>query len=231
MKIAVLVTPGINCYEESAFAIEQTGASPQIVLDTDLLDNRIDLREFGGVMIPGGFSFGDHFGAGRVTALVLGEYLREFAALQRPVLGICNGFQILMEAGLFNQEPGCPAGALVQNASKRFESRIITVLPEEGSPWTENIPLSFLQMPVAHGEGRWSPSKHEHLTVTFRYSCWNVATCEYPGNPGGAYDSVAGLAYGLVMGMMPHPERAVLPTQGSTDGQYIFRALVRLARS
>ncbi len=233
-KVAVLLAPGINCHEESAFALELAGADPQIVLDTDILEGRKHLRNFASLYIPGGFSYGDHFGAGRVAAIRLGPAIREFAALERPILGVCNGFQILMEAGLFSGPEGQSGGALVQNQKGVFESRSVTLITVTGTVWTKQLEQGqALRMPVAHGEGRWYPPDlcPEHLHVTFRYSWEEQGTEHYPENPNGSPKGLAGLAYDLVMGMMPHPERAVVPEQGSTDGLLVLRAFVKLSKS
>jgi phosphoribosylformylglycinamidine synthase I len=228
---AVLLGPGINCHEESVFAIEQAGMDAEVVLVSDLAAGREDLCDRPGVMVPGGFAWGDHFGAGRVLGLALSGKLRDFAATGRPMLGVCNGFQVFVEAGLFDAADGSSGGALVQNVSGRFESRWTTVVVEGGSPWAEGMEGEALRMPVAHGEGRWlRPECPDHLTTVFRYCNGAVPTEEYPANPSGTPEGVTGLANGLVLGMMPHPERATLEWQGSTSGRRVFAAFARLMR-
>lgn len=229
--IAVLLAPGINCHEETAFAIEQAGHLAEIVLLSHLRDGRKRLRDYSALVIPGGFSYGDHFWTGVAVALLLGDLLLEFVKLGRPVLGICNGFQILMAAGLFEKD-GLSGGALVPNANDRFVSRWVRLLALPGSPWTEGYEGQSLRMPVAHGEGRWlrpdNPAKLQTTLVFCDHA--GQATEAYPCNPNGSPGGVAGLANGLVMGMMPHPERANDPDLGSIDGRLIFQSLVRLAR-
>ena len=233
--IGVLLSVGTQCHEETLWAIEQAGYPGKIVLSQDILDNHRVLLDLAALVVPGGFSEGDYFGSGRAVALILGDLLREFAVMSKPMLGICNGFQILMETGLFDKGE-LSGGALVQNLSGKFESRWSRLLALRGSPWTEGIEGQVLRMPVAHGEGRWRvPSNStRHLKVTFRYC--NVdgkptATLQYPENPNGSPGGVTAIAKRLVMGMMPHPERANRPELGSIDGRLIFNALVRLTKA
>lgn len=230
--IAVLLAPGINCHEETAYAIEQAGHPAETVLVSHLRDGRKCLPDYPAVVIPGGFSYGDHFRTGVAFALLFGEMLQEFVALGRPLLGICNGFQIMMEAGLFD-EGGQSAGALVPNANGRFVSRWVRLLVLPGSPWTEGFAGRVLRMPVAHGEGRWlMPDRLPSGFQSFVAYCDENGqlTENYPDNPNGSLGGVAGLVKGNVAAMMPHPERANDTAIGSTDGQLIFRSLVRLAK-
>jgi len=231
-RIAVLLAPGINCYEETAYAIQQAGGQAELVLDTDICEGRTNLSDFDALVIPGGFSFGDHFGAGRVAAILLGEYLRAYARLGRPIIGICNGFQILMEAKLFDGPNGESGGALVQNNSGLFESRRSVIVAFERSPWTEGLVGKALEIPVAHAEGRRRLIGQEpsHLTRVFSYTLDGACTELYPDNPNGSPYGVAALAHGMVMGMMPHPERATMDILGSSAGCFIFSTLIRLAQ-
>jgi len=133
---------------------------------------------------------------------------------------------------LFDGPDGTSGGALVQNLSGRFESRWVTVRVEGSTPWTEGLEGALLHLPVAHAEGRWlrpqPPPKH--LTTVLRYCRDGLPTEAYPWNPSGTPEGITGLCCGLVLGMMPHPERATLPWQGSTAGRLIFDAFVRLMR-
>lgn len=228
---AVLVAPGTNSHEESVFAIQQAGLDAEVVLVADVISGQEDLLDRPGVMVPGGFAWGDHFGAGRVFGVALGDQLRAFADTGRPMLGVCNGFQVFFEAGLFCGPSGESGGALVRNISAKLESRWITVRADWGSPWTEGIEGALLSLPVAHGEGRWLPSDTtDHLSVAFRYCRDGRPTEAYPWNPSGTPGGVTGLCNGVVMGMMPHPERATLPWHGSDAGRRVFDAFVRLMR-
>lgn len=230
--IAVILASGTNCYEESVFAIEQAGHPAEIVLFNDIISGKEDLLERPAIFLAGGFSFGDHYGSGRICGLTLRDKLQAFAAKDRPILGVCNGFQILMEAGLFEDKNGKSGGALVQNLSGRFESRWVELRVLHDPLWTYNFDSEYLKMPVAHGEGRWLRPQivAEHLRETFAYAKHHLVTEEYPENPNGSPSGITGLANGLVMGMMPHPERAIREAQGSTDGRQIFERFVKLTR-
>lgn len=235
-RIAVLYAPGINCHEETAFAIQYAGGWAEIVALFDLLEGHRRLEDYAGLVIPGGFSYGDHLAAGRVLAVHLAarlsEALRTFVADGRPVLGICNGDQVLMETGLLpNGTMGAPAGALTQNRSARFESRWVRLrVAPTGTFWTQGLEGQYVRLPVAHGEGRLVLSKEAHVRPAFLYvDSKGEPTEEYPDNPAGSPKGIAGVVdpSGVVLGMMPHPERALLPAHGSTDGLALFRNLVR----
>lgn len=239
---AILYAPGTNCHEETAAALERAGGQSELVLLHDLLNGAANLGRYQAAIIPGGFSYGDHLGAGRVfgTVLVaqLREQLAEFLAAGKPMLGVCNGFQVLTEAGILPaRTPGGHGMALLDNESAHFEDRMVRLLVgDQPSLWTGGLSGRVLRMPSAHGEGR----LHSDATacgsrVIFRYvDATGVATSEYPYNPSGAPGGVAGISdsTGMVLGLMPHPERASLPVHESQDGLEIFFNLVRwLARS
>lgn len=231
--IGVLLSVGTQCHEETLWAIEQTGYPGQIILLQDVLDNHRILLDLAALVVPGGFSEGDYFGSGRAVAMILGDLLQQLADQSKPIIGICNGFQILMEAGLFN-DGEFSGGALVANTCGHFRKGWATLLAVRGSVWTEGIEGRILRMPYAHGEGRWyvPPNTIRHLKSNFHYvDGTGRPTTKYPDNPNGSPGGVTGLAKGLVMGMMPHPERAVRPELGSTDGRLIFDALVRLTKA
>lgn len=234
-RIAIPLFPGTNCHEESAFAIEQAGGTAEIVVVTDLLEKRRSLGNFHGIMIVGGFAYGDYFGAGRVASILLGDQLRQFAALQRPILAVCNGFQIAMEAELFRGSRDRSGGALIDNTSFKFEMRTVTLAVTPNTLWTEGWDRSTLTMPSAHAEGRYTGAgiTNGHLIPVFRYaSDWDGRPANtYPDNPNGSFQAIAGVANGLTLGMMPHPERAIADYLGSTDGRLVFDSFVRLARA
>jgi phosphoribosylformylglycinamidine synthase len=241
---AILYAPGTNCHEEMAAALELAGGASELVLLHDLLDRKTRLDRYQAAIIPGGFSYGDHLGAGRVFGTILVAQLRdqlaEFMNAAKPMLGICNGFQVLTEAGILPcRTPGHRALALIENESSRFEDRKVKLkVSDEPSLWTEGLSGRVLKMPTAHAEGRPLLSETvsvKDLHVVFRY-CDEAGhpTAEYPDNPNGAEGAVAGITdeSGMVMGLMPHPERASLPTHYSQDGLEILRNLVRwLAKS
>jgi phosphoribosylformylglycinamidine synthase I len=237
---AILYAPGTNCHEETAAAIEQAGGKSVLVLLRDLLDGRTRLDDYQAAVVPGGFSYGDHLGAGRIFATTLVAKLRDqlvrFLESQKPVLGICNGFQVLTEAGILpGRTLGKRAMALIENQSARFEDRKVRlVVSEESCMWTRGLAGQVLEMPTAHAEGR--PLICEmgsRAPVVFRYAdAEGRPTLQYPDNPNGAPEAVAGVtdSTGLVLGLMPHPERASLPAQYSQDGLKIFQNLVRWLR-
>jgi phosphoribosylformylglycinamidine synthase subunit PurQ / glutaminase len=235
-RIAILYAPGTNCHEETAAAVERAGGRPALVHLRELLEGRSRLLDFQAAIVPGGFSFGDHLGAGRIFATLLvaqlREQLTEFLETQRPMLGICNGFQILTEAGILpNRSPGAHAMALVENQSSHFEDRKVRLLVSgEKSMWTEGLAGQILRMPSAHGEGRGLVAPDSAHRVAFQFAGDNgKPTLEYPANPNGSPGSIAGVTdqTGLVLGLMPHPERASLPAHYSQDGLKLFKNLIR----
>lgn len=230
---AVLYAPGINCHEETAFALELAGLEAKIVNIHDLLNNNGALTDYQAVVVPGGFSWGDHLGAGRIFGVHLvarlAEQLESLVQSGKPVLGICNGFQVLVETGLLPDKTiGKRGAALLQNRSAVFESRWVDLaVTDTDSIWTRGLEGRILRMPVAHGEGRlyWEPDHTVYPAVC--YAKDGEPTDEYPANPNGTPGGIAGIrdSSGLIFGLMPHPERAVLEWHGSTDGMEFFRNL------
>jgi len=237
---AILYAPGTNCHEETAAALERAGGRSELVLLHDLAEGGVRLDRYQAMIVPGGFAYGDHLGAGRVFATMLVAELRDqLTALLdagKPVLGICNGFQVLTEAGILpGRSPGCRAIALVENNSARFEDRMIRIAAATGeaSPWLAGLGGRVLRMPSAHAEGRMLAGQRgseDGMRVAFRYcTAEGLPTDEYPSNPSGSPEGVAGIAdrTGMVLGLMPHPERASLAVHESRDGLELFKNLVR----
>lgn len=232
---AILYAPGTNCHEETAAALDAAGVRGSVVLLHDLLQGDAHLRRYKALVIPGGFSFGDHLGAGRVFAAILrarlGDQMAEIAAQGKPMLGICNGFQVLAEAGFL---PGGDSGsmALLENQSARFEDRIVRLQvcgPE--SPWTSGLNGRVLTIPSAHGEGRALFCGSTAGRTVMRYAgASDKSAATYPENPSGTPNGSAGIVdeKGLILGLMPHPERASLPVHVSQDGLEIFKNLARM---
>jgi phosphoribosylformylglycinamidine synthase len=240
----VLRAPGTNCNEETAVAWELAGALVETRRLAEILENPALLDAYQILTFPGGFSFGDDLGAGRIFATrlgtVLADALRRFRDRDGLLLGICNGFQILVKAGLL---PGSNATAsLSRNASGRFESRWVRLLPTAGiSPFlTDSEPIS---LPVAHGEGNYVSSDASAGQIVLRYvDNSNQPTDAYPANPNGSQNAVAGLcdSTGRIFGLMPHPERHIDPyhnpqwtrngPKGEGDGLRIFRNAVAATR-
>lgn len=238
-QIAILYAPGTNCHEETAAAVERAGGKPALLHLHELLAGHDNLTNYGASIVPGGFSYGDHIAAGRIFATFLVARLRgqlaAFLEARRPILGICNGFQVLTEAGILpNRQPGVRGMAMLENQSSHFEDRKVRLLvSSEKSMWTEGLAGQFLEMPSAHAEGRAMIAEIEGATkprVAFQYSDRRgKITMEYPDNPNGSPNAIAGVTdeTGLVLGLMPHPERAALPAHYSQDGLKLFENLVR----
>jgi len=226
-----------------AAALERAGGNSELVLLHDLLEGRKRLQDFPAVVIPGGFSYGDHLGAGRIFATLLVARLRdqlaEFLEAHKPILGVCNGFQVLAESGIVpGRRPGQRSMALLENQSAHFEDRKVRlVVSGEPCLWTRGLEGQILQMPSAHGEGRplfCPPEAFTGTHVVFRFSDeLGRPTATYPDNPNGAARGIAGITdeTGLVLGLMPHPERASLPTHYSQDGLKLFQNLMTWLKS
>jgi len=200
VRVNILYAPGTNCQHETAYAFRKVGAEPQILLLSDLLEGRARLQDADLVCLPGGFSFGDHTGAGNVTAWCLKTRLADQleAVRAKPSICICNGFQIAARAGLFGDV------SLVVNDSGTFrdEPQQPHLVADNDSPWLSGLRGKTLRFPCAHGEGR--------LLFADR-SGWRPALLYPQGeNPDGSSESIAGITTedGLVLGLMNHPERA-----------------------
>ncbi|MGH9858296.1 MAG: phosphoribosylformylglycinamidine synthase I [Acidobacteriota bacterium] len=225
-KVCILKTDGINCDEEMMHAFEVAGADVELVHVNQLRSGERKLQDFQIMAIPGGFSYGDDVASGKVlgSELVsyLSEQLQEFVHANKPILGICNGFQVLVQMGLL---PGGGLGkqtaTLAQNEVGRFECRWVN-LKAERSICKFIQPEDFTELPIpmqtAHGEGRFFADQNtitelkNNDQVVFRYTTLRLnAPKGYPENPNGALDDIAGICdpSGLVLGMMPHPERSV----------------------
>ncbi len=225
-RVLVLRAPGTNCDEETAFAWEKVGTVVESVHVNRLLESPGRLGEFQILTIPGGFSYGDDLGAGRVLAtrleLALASELERFHDRGGFILGVCNGFQVLVRAGLLPGGSPAPRATLAHNESGRFEARWVNLAPTPGLcplvPFAEPI-----ELPVAHGEGRFltrDAADIERLAargqIVLRYADRaGRATESYPANPNGSPGGVAGLCdpSGRILGLMPHPERFVEPWQ------------------
>jgi phosphoribosylformylglycinamidine synthase subunit PurQ / glutaminase len=225
--VAIVAAPGTNRHVDMAFAFELAGATAEIVDVTELPDRIERLSRAQMIAVAGGFSYADALGSGRVFADELmhrvGDLLRERISRGTPVIGVCNGFQVLVRAGLL---PGPEVGtaALAHNDNGRFECRWVKVAAvSQRCIWTRDL-ASVLSMPVAHGEGRFVTDAatletlHTEDLVALRYvgSDGSPASGTYPDNPNGSCDDIAGITdpSGLVLGMMPHPENHVTARQG-----------------
>ncbi len=226
-SVLIPIAPGTNRNQEMADAFEAAGAATAQVPLQSLRDGETKLVDHQILAIPGGFSYGDALGAGRLLGLDLvgwfGDQLAEAVARSMPVIGICNGFQALVRAGLL---PGGPTkAALVENNSGRFECRWVRLAPTETpSIWLDGL-TEDLRCPVAHAEGRLAVENLADIeaNIAFRYVDPEGALAEgaYPHNPNGSIGDVAGLVdeTGLVLGLMPHPEDHIRPSQDPLRGR------------
>jgi phosphoribosylformylglycinamidine synthase len=221
MTVAVVQFGGSNCDRDSVRALAHLGIDAERVWYEDGLPDGAT-----GVMLPGGFSYGDYLRAGAMAARTpIIEAVKRAAENDTPVLGVCNGAQIGCEAGL-------TPGAFTVNRSARFQCERVHVRVENAdTPWTRAYEAGdVLSLPIAHGEGRYEvdDATHDRLVaedrVLFRY-CDEEGTVTDAANPNGSRDNIAGVLGGreTVAVMMPHPERATLPDLGGTDGQGVLR--------
>ena len=154
-RTAILYAPGTNCHEETAAAIELAGGNAELVLLKDLIGGETRLDDYHAAVVPGGFSYGDHLGAGRIFATMLVARLRDqlvrFLDAKKPLLGICNGYQVLTEAGILpGRTPGQRTMALIENQSARFEDRKVRmIVSTQACAWTEGLAGQVLEMPSA----------------------------------------------------------------------------------
>jgi phosphoribosylformylglycinamidine synthase len=225
VKALVLRAPGANCDCEAQFALERAGAIAERVHINRLREQPSLLHKYQILVIPGGFTYGDDVAAGKILAVQLSHFLwdtlRKFRDAEKLILGICNGFQVLLKAGLLiPADDDGPLATLAHNASGKFEDRWITLEATPGKcPFLTGC--ARFTLPVAHGEGNfvcreaWILQGLEQAgQVVLRYVDPQGKRGPYPINPNGSQGDVAGVcdASGRVLGLMPHPERHVLPT-------------------
>ncbi len=224
MKIAVVTFPGSNCDYDLYKAIELAGGAPEFRWHRDT-----DVGQVDAVMLPGGFSFGDYLRCGAIAHMSpIMSSVVAFAERGGPVVGVCNGFQILCEAGLL-------PGALLRNDSMKFISQDVFIRVEttETQFTSSYEPRQILRVPVAHAEGNYHADAETISAlegdgrVIFRYVDRDGQTGT-GGTPNGSTNDIAGIvnAGGNVLGMMPHPERAVEDVLGSVDGLALFTSLL-----
>lgn len=218
MKFAVLVFPGSNCDVDMYHAIkDELGEEVEYVWHTE-----DSLEGFDGALVPGGFSYGDYLRCGAMANQSnIMTALKEFAATGKPVLGICNGFQILTEAGLL-------PGALLRNKNLKFMCRTVQLKVENNNTLFTNQYEAgqVINIPIAHGEGNYYCDE-ETLTIL---KANNQIAFTYEGeNPNGSLEDIAGITneQGNVLGMMPHPERAANEIVGGADGLKLFKSIVK----
>lgn len=255
-RVLVLRAAGTNCDAETAYAFEAHGAKAERVHINRLLANPKLLERAGLVAIPGGFSYGDDIAAGKVLASeianTLGDHFRAFIARGGLMLGICNGFQVLVKTGLLTvpDAQGQPQSLTLHwNDTHRYEARWVHVSVDSGLCVLAPRGVVRMELPVAHGEGKLVGSTPQvaaqaianHQAV-FRYVNSDGSAPEWPANPNGSQEHIAGLcdSTGQVLGLMPHPERALFPwhhpawtrepARSEGDGASLFRTAVAAMR-
>jgi phosphoribosylformylglycinamidine synthase subunit PurQ / glutaminase len=224
-KFGVVVFPGSNCDHDAYYALKNSMASDVVFLwhkDTDLQDCDV-------IVLPGGFSYGDYLRTGAIARFspIMNSVI-EFAEKGGIVIGICNGFQILLEAGLL-------PGVMLKNKSLEFVCKDIYLSVEnKNTIFSKEIPdQKYLKVPVAHGEGNYFADDEtlreleDNNQIVFRY-CSNQGSFDESYNFNGSTMNIAGIMNkkGNVLGMMPHPERACSELLGKTDGAFIFKSVI-----
>ncbi len=253
-RVIVLRTAGTNCDMESAFAFRSAGAEAELVHINSLKDGTRTLKNYHILVIPGGFTYGDDIASGKLLAnelkYTLLASIKEFLSQDKLIIGICNGFQVLVKSGLL---PGLKGDSRIEatlnlNNSARFEDRWVYLRMEKGKSrrakcaWTKYV-KDKIYLPIAHAEGKFIPKDKKTLgrlkdngQVIFRYANAKGVSDGYPWNPNGSVDDIAGICdpTGKILGMMPHPERFIQKTQhprwtreklsDEGDGLAVFRS-------
>jgi phosphoribosylformylglycinamidine synthase len=229
-RVLILHATGTNRDREALLACERAGGQAEIVHVNQLRDGTRRLADYQMLVLPGGFSYGDDLGAGRLWASDLTHLLQDqvtpFIEAGKPVIGICNGFQALVKSGWLpgGRQDAAPTATLTYNASNRFECRWVWLEHNPGSPCVFTRGLTEpIFCPVAHGEGRFVPRDEETLDalerggqVALRYTTPSGGRpAGYPHNPNGSVADIAGVCNpsGTVFGLMPHPEDHISPEQ------------------
>jgi len=248
-KVLIIRTAGTNCDIETEYAFKKVGGSTERVHINQFINGTRSFTEFNIIAIPGGFSYGDDIASGKILAneirFNLKDQLKDFIAKKGLIIGICNGFQILVKSGLLpdvKNEFNTIEASLSLNDSAKFEDRWVYLKTEQSHcVWTKNI-AQVIYLPVAHAEGKFIPKDNsllqklkENNQVVFRYTLPCTKEPAYPWNPNGAIDNIAGICdtTGRIFGLMPHPERHIQYTQHpfwtrlkkrkEGDGLQIFR--------
>jgi len=263
VKALVIRTAGTNCDKETAFAFELAGAQAELVHINEISSGRKSLDNYQILAIPGGFTYGDDIASGKILAnelkFNLEEELQKFISRGKLIIGICNGFQVLVKAGLLPNLSGdfvTIEATLTINDSNKFEDRWIYLKKPRAQGrkskcvWTHGID-GIIQLPIAHGEGKFIPKSKKILNslkeeglIVFEYVNETGSKGAYPYNPNGSVEDIAGICdrSGRIFGLMPHPERHVSvyqhpswtrmnkPIKTEGDGLAIFTNGVNFAK-
>ena len=226
MRLGYVVFPGTWSDDDTRHALTRIGHPSECVWHTET-----DLERFDVIILPGGFSYGDYLRAGSIARFSpVMKSVRQFASKGGYVLGVCNGFQILCEAGIL-------PGSLLRNSNLRFRCEWVHLKVEnKNTPFTRGFPddRDTIRIPISHAEGNYQADQttirelEEHGRVVFRY-CSPEGETDQAHNPNGSANNIAGImnSSGNVMGMMPHPERACEEMLGGTDGNLVFESIAK----
>jgi phosphoribosylformylglycinamidine synthase subunit PurQ / glutaminase len=252
VSVMVLRAPGTNCDKETVFAFQEAGATPSLVHVNQLIRRERRISDYQILVIPGGFTYGDDIAAGRVLAnelkVKLGEDILQFVVRGGLILGICNGFQVMVKAGILPDVRDLKAAplTLAPNDSGKFECRWIHLRVEKKSPCVFTQGMDGMYLPVAHGEGKVVTDLRglRELNAALYYTDPNGdVRAGYPHNPNGSMNNIAGVCdpTGRIFALMPHPERHIRFTQHPQwtrrkpkdfgDGMAIFQNAVKFAKS
>ncbi len=242
-KVLILKSAGTNCDMETSYAVKLAGGMPEDVYIHTLIKKPSLLDDYDFIVIPGGFSYGDDLGSGVVLSREINFFIKEemekFVKSRRPILGICNGFQVLVKSGLLpnKSKKFVQETSLIFNDNGRFVDKwvYLKVNRENNSPFLKNLPDIF-PLPIAHAEGRFVVKDGIDIdsNVAFYYSSSNGNITE-EFNPNGSYKNIASITddTGLILGMMPHPERFIYGYQHPdniysepTPGLIIFKNIL-----
>ncbi len=223
-KFGVVVFPGSNCDHDAYYSLKKVlGQDAQFLWHKDK-----DLKNSDVIILPGGFSYGDYLRTGAIASLSpIMQNVIEFGNSGGLIIGICNGFQILLESGLL-------PGVLIQNTSLKFICKDVHLsIVNNNTLFTSNISKSVIKVPVAHGDGNYFADEatindlKANNQIVFKYSSPDGEISDR-FNPNGSIENIAGIINknGNILGMMPHPERCCDPLLGNTDGQEIFKSIV-----
>ena len=223
MKFGVVVFPGSNCDQDCVYVMRDVLQQPVVTL----WHQETSVKGCDAVVLPGGFSYGDYLRTGAIAHLSpIMQAIKRFAHDGGLVIGICNGFQILLESGLL-------PGAMLRNVGLRFRCKFVHLRVERtDTPFTNQYqPGQLVRLPIAHNEGRYTIAASQRAAidaqVVFRY-CDEDGRLRETANPNGSTDGIAGLTNraGNVLGLMPHPERAAEAVLGSADGALVFASMM-----
>ncbi|MBI4743326.1 MAG: phosphoribosylformylglycinamidine synthase I [Actinobacteria bacterium] len=256
-RAAILLAAGINCDKETEYGFILAGGETKRIHINDLIEKKEDLSHYHILVIPGGFSFGDDISSGKVLAnkikCNLEDEIQKFINDKKLILGICNGFQVMVKLGLLpaiNKDYKNQTASLVRNNSGKFEDRWVYLKPNQNSNcvFTKNI-NQLLYLPVRHGEGKFVVKDENILEslknkngIVLQYVDSKGRLGDYPVNPNGSIEHIAGICdeSGLVFGLMPHPEGYISKTQhpqwtrkansSIPNGLLIFKNAVEYAR-